>query len=71
MAVIPHTPFVPLGARTRIRGGKDYVHLLLRCQEGPCGSCVDGKDLDRKRPGVENLLGGGRDVWIWSGHKSG
>lgn len=63
MAVIPHTPFVPLGARTRVRGGKDYVRLLLQCQEGLCGrSCVSGKGLDKKRLQVENLLGGGRDV---------
>lgn len=46
----------------RIRRRRNHVRLPVGCQEGLHGrSVVDGKDLDRKRLGVGNILVERRD----------
>lgn len=72
MLVMHHIPFVPVGSHNEDKEGRIMESLLMKCQEGPYGSSlVNGKDSDRKRLGVEDILVEGRDVWIGSGHKFG
>lgn len=59
-------PLFQLGATLRIRGGKNYACLLVGCQEGPYGSnLVNGKDSDRQRLKVEDILVEGRGCLDW------
>lgn len=65
MLVMHHIPFVPVESHNEDKEGRIMESLLVRCQKGPYGSSlVNGKDSDRKRLGVEDILVERRDVCI-------
>lgn len=67
VVAVRRIPCVPGGATVRARGGKDCGYLLVGVRE----RWADGKDANRRRLRVEDMLMEGRGVWSGPGRRFG